>query len=72
MILKDKAKKAVFKLEVDKISSTNGVKVITNRLDKIFLKDKIQTAYLAYEKFEKLKWPETMSTTDYIREFEKI
>ena len=32
----------------------------------------IKTAYLAYEKFEKLKRPETMRITDYIIEFERL
>ena len=41
-------------------------------MDKTFLKDEIQTAYLAYEKFEKFKRPETKSITDYIVEFERL
>lgn len=32
----------------------------------------MKTAYLAYEKFEKFKRPETMSITDYIVEFERL
>ena len=38
MILQDKVKEAVLELEVNEISSANGVKVIAHSLDKIFLK----------------------------------
>ena len=69
MILQDKAKEAVLELRVDKISGANGVNVITDRLDKTFLKDQVKTTYLAYEKFEKFKRPETLNITSYIVEF---
>ena len=38
----------------------------------MFLKNKIQTAYLAYKKFEKFKRKEVMSITDYIVESEGL
>ena len=70
--IRRQSERSCFKIRVDKSSSANGVKVITDRLDKIFLKDEIQTTYLAYEKFEKFKRPETRSITDYIVEFERF
>ena len=44
----------------------NGEKIITEKLDKIYLKDEVQTAYLAYERYEKFKRPDTMSIYDYV------
>ena len=71
MTLRDKPKEAVLELEVNKIGGVNDVKIITDRLDKIFLKDEIQSTYLAYEKLEKIKKAVTMSITDIV-EFARL
>lgn len=71
MTLRDKPKEAVLELEVNKISGVNDVNIITDRLDKIFLKDEIQSTYLAYEKLEKIKRAVTMSITDIV-EFARL
>ncbi|XP_057296098.1 uncharacterized protein LOC130625028 [Hydractinia symbiolongicarpus] len=72
MGLRGKAKESVLELDIEQISAATGVKAITNRLDKIYLKDENQTAYLAYETFEKFKRPPEMSMNDYLIEFERL
>ncbi|XP_057310220.1 ubiquitin carboxyl-terminal hydrolase 20-like [Hydractinia symbiolongicarpus] len=59
-------------LFLEELSAATGVKAITDRLDKIYLKDENQTAYLAYETFEKYKRPSEMSMNDYLIEFERL
>ena len=49
-----------------------GVEAILEQLDKLYLKDRHQTAYLAYEAFEKFQRPVAMSMTDFINEFERM
>ena len=45
---------------------------ILEQLDKLYLKDRHQTAYLAYEASEKFQRPVVMSMTDFINEFERM
>ena len=72
LTLEDKAREAILELEVDNISSEDGVKNITNKLDQLYLKDKTQSLYEAYDKFERFKRPDDMSIGEYINEFERL
>ena len=72
LTLEGKAREPILELEVDKLSCDAGVKTIIEQLDKLCLKDKTQTAYLAYNKFEKFRRSSTMSVSDYIIEFERL
>ena len=72
LTLEGKAREAVLQLEISKINSDNGVKEITDHLSKIYLKDKKQAAYEAYEEFESLKRSESTSIRDFINEFERL
>ena len=45
----------MLELSVDDIGAEGGVKKIIDRLHKLFLKDKVQNAYIAYETFESFK-----------------
>ena len=58
--------------DIGVINGDKGVEAILEQLDKLYLKDKHQTAYLAYEAFEKFQRPVAMSMTDFINEFERM
>ena len=58
-------------LTEDEISSEDGAKKIIQKLDVIFKKDEILTAYREYEDFESFKRPPEMSISEYLNEFEK-
>ena len=70
--LEGKAKDAILDLDIDQLSNHNGVKIITDKLDTLYLKDKAQMAYEAYDKFEKFHRPADMSIKDYVNEFERL
>ena len=72
MSLNGKPHASVLELDVGVISGDKGVEAILEQLDKLYLKDRHQTAYLAYEAFEKFQCPVAMSMTDFINEFERM
>ena len=51
------------------LTSDNGVTKITDALDKLYVKNKSETAYTAFENFSKFKRPSNMSIEDYMIEF---
>ena len=55
--LEGKAKDAVLELDIDSLSEKDGLKLLTKKLDSLYLKDKAQMAYGAYDKFEKFRRP---------------
>ena len=57
LALTGKAREAVLELDIEAISSEDGVKSLLERLDKLYLRDRDQTIYAAYEKFEKFVRP---------------
>ena len=72
LTLEGKAREVVLELEVEKLSWDDGVKNIIEKLGKLYLKDKTQSAYQAYDNFEKFRRPLSMSVSDYIIEFERL
>ena len=70
--LNGKPRASVLELDVGIISGDKGVEAILERLGKLYLKDRHQTAYLAYEAFEKFQRPVAMSMTNFINEFERM
>ena len=70
-VLSEEAQDAALGLEEAAIACATGVKNITECLDKLYLKDKTQTAFDALEAFETYKRPHELSITDYCNEFEK-
>lgn len=72
LTLEGKAREAVLELEVNDISGDEGVKNIISKLNTLYLKDKTQSAYEAYDIFEKFRRPSDMSITEYINEFERL
>ena len=70
--LQGKAREAALELGVEQINNKDGVKNIVAKLDKLYLKDKSQSTYEAYDNFEHFKRPSDMSISDYINEFERL
>ena len=62
----------MLELPVAEIADEDGVAKIIAKLDGLYLKDKAQSAYEAYDKFETFKRPSDMLITDFINEFEKL
>ena len=70
--LKGKSREAALEIDIEQIKGADGVKLILQRLDKLFLEDTTQTAYLAYQTFETFKRPSDMSMKDYFIKFEHL
>ena len=51
--------------------NTGAVQLLA-KLDELYLKDKDQLAYAAYDSFENFKRPPDMSIKDYLITFEKL
>ena len=49
----------------------NGLKLIIEELDKLYLKDESSPTYEAYKKFEKFSRPHEISLSDYVTKFEQ-
>ena len=50
--LQGKAREAALELDLEDLKKDTGVQTILDRLDKLYLQDINQSAYLAYQKFE--------------------
>ena len=72
LTLEGKARETVLELDVKEINCDSGVENIIKCLDKLYLKDKTQTAFETYEKFEKYRRPTEMTISDFINEFERL
>ena len=64
-----KARETVPELLIKNIDADDGVGKIISQSDKLYLKDKLQLAYQAYDAFEKFKRPNDMSVASYTVEF---
>ncbi len=70
--LTGRAREAALELDIGDISKDDGVEKILQRLDKLYLQDTNQSAYLAYQEFENFKRPLQMSMREYLNNFEKL
>ena len=68
--LKGKARETA--LEIDEIKKETGVQKILEPLEKLYLQDTNQSAYLAYQKFETFKRPDNMPMKEYLIKFEQL
>ena len=71
LCLEEDAQDAILELPDTDISSDQGVEKIIECLNGLYLKDKTQKAYEAYEYFEMYKRPEGLGITEFVNEFEK-
>ena len=70
--LEGRARDAVLELEVKQISAADGVDKIIKKLNALYMKDKTQSAYEAYDSFESFKRPNNMPIDEFINEFERL
>ena len=79
MGLKDKAKKVALEIPIGELitvtevdgQDVGGLNRLIQELDKTFLKDAEEEAYLAYDDFRKFKRPLKMPIVDYTLEFDR-
>eukprot|EP00111_Clytia_hemisphaerica_P016506 TCONS_00048945-protein len=70
-----KAREAALELKVvvAKVSKdSDGVSKVLAQLDKLYLKDKLQLLFQAYDSFWKFKRPNDMPIADFVVEFERL
>ena len=72
LTLDGKAREAALELEVSDIGHEKGVDKIIEKLNTLYLKDKAQTAFEAYDNFERFQRPSDMTISHYINEFERL
>ena len=72
LTVEGKARETVLELNIKEINCADGVNNIINCLNKLYIKDKTQTAFEMYKKFEKYRRPTEMSISDFITEFESL
>ena len=70
--LDGKAREIVLELDIEVMNNDDGVEKVLEQLDKLYLKDKMQLSYQAYDAFEKFKRPEDMAIADFVVEFERL
>ena len=64
------AKRAAQKVDIDKVITAEGWKLILDELDKLYEKDKSASKYNAFDQLIKFRRPADMSLNDYLRKFE--
>ena len=70
LTLKVKARETILaEVKPADLTGDNGVTKITDALDKLYVKNKSENAYTAFENFSKFKRPSNMSIEDYMIEF---
>ena len=67
--LKGKAREDALELDLEAIKGEDGIQLILECLDALFLDDKTQAAYLAYQTLENFKRPSQMLMKDYLVKF---
>lgn len=72
LTLQGQARDAVLEMDIDKLSSEDGVNELLKTLDVLYLKDECTLAYEAYDLFEKFIRPEDMNMIEYIIQFERL
>ena len=72
MTLSGKAREAVLEFDIKELNNDSGVDSVLKRLDKLFLQDSNQSAYKAYDKFEKLQRSPDMDIKEYINQCESL
>ena len=71
LALTKKAREAALEIPMIEIKGSNGVEKILEKLGKIYKKDKIDTAYEAFESFIYFKRTQDMKMLEFITEFER-
>ena len=70
LTLSGKARQSVLsKIDTDKLATDNGIKLINDILDKLYLKDVSLAGFTAFDEFIKYRRPQETSISDYLLEF---
>lgn len=70
--LEGSARDAAHEVSLEDLSGDNGINVLIEKLDSLFLKDENNSAFEAYDTFERYQRPVDMGMTDYINNFERL
>ena len=62
---RDKGRDIARDIDVDSLASDDGIKIIIGKLNPLYLKDKVQSAYIQYETSESYKRPKELNMKDY-------
>ena len=72
LTLEDNAQEAVLEMDANTLNQDDGMKKLYEKLDLLFSEDANQSAFIAYETFEKYQKPAGMSVSDYLIEFDRL
>ena len=70
--LSGKAREAVLEMDLNKLNTKEGLKLLYEKLDSLFEVDKHQAALMAYGDFEKYTRPSSMTIADFNVEFDRM
>ena len=70
--LSDKIMNSCSDVTVPELNKDDGLNLLINKLEKLYVKDSKASAYLAYEKFASFQCPTDMNIIDYLNEFERL
>ena len=70
--LEGKARQCCKSIPVEELTGDDGVTTLLNKLKELYAKDNDQLAYQAYENFETFQRTSTMTTTDFINEWDRL
>ena len=71
LTLTGKAREVSSEIDTVKLASAEGMKVLLEKLDGVFMLDKNRQAFMAYSDFERFKRPAEMSIPEYLIEFDR-
>ena len=69
--LTGKAREAALNIKSDELNSEDGMKKLLKTLDKLYLKETIDSTYEEYKSFDTFRKQEDMSMSEYIMEFDR-
>ena len=64
------ARDAALSITKERLKSSDGLKLIMEKLDTLYAKDATQLAFLAFDKFVKYRRPDNMDVNEFLRKFE--
>ena len=70
--MRGNVRKVATKIKLDDLKAKDGVTKLLEALDKIYLKDNVQSLFVAIDQFEKFLRPKTMGIDEYISEFTRL
>ena len=72
LLFPDKVRNSCRNISITDLNKDDGLDTLINYLDRLYLKDKKASAYLAYEKLDLFQRPTEMNIIDYVNEFERL